>query len=60
MADNWIQGAVKRPGAETRKANRAGMSPMAYALAHRADSGRTGQQSRLALTLGKLSARSSR
>ena len=30
MAD-WIQGAVKRPGAFTAKAKRAGMSVQAYA-----------------------------
>lgn len=50
----WIQGAIKRPGALTRKAKAAGMSTMAYARRHRHDSGRTGRQSRLALTLSKF------
>ena len=31
MAKNWIQGAIKRPGAFTAKAKRAGMSVQAYA-----------------------------
>jgi hypothetical protein len=51
MAKKWIQGAIKRPGALTRKAESAGQSPMAFAQAHKGDSGLTGQQSRLAVTL---------
>jgi len=31
MAKNWIQGAIKRPGAFTKKAKGAGMSIGAYA-----------------------------
>ena len=31
MAKDWIQGAVKRPGAFTAKAKKAGMSVQAYA-----------------------------
>lgn len=31
MAEKWIQGAVKRPGAFTAKADAAGMSVSAYA-----------------------------
>ena len=31
MANNWIKGAVKRPGAFRAKAKKAGMSTAAYA-----------------------------
>jgi len=51
---NWIKGAIKHPGALTRKAKSAGMSPMAFASAHKHSSGTTGRQARLALTLRKL------
>lgn len=50
----WIAGAIKRPGALTRKAKAAGMSPMAYARKKKGAKGRTGKQARLALTLRKL------
>ena len=51
---NWIQGAIKKKGALTASAKRAGMSPMAFARKHKGDSGVTGRRSRLALTLSKL------
>lgn len=51
---NWIQGAIKRPGALRRKAKAAGMSTSAYARRHASDPGRTGKQARLAITLGRL------
>jgi len=54
MAKKWIQSAIKRPGALTRKAKAAGMGTMAYARAHKSSPGRTGRQSRLALTLSKM------
>lgn len=54
MADNWIQGAVKRPGALTRKANKAGEGVQTYARQHAHDKGLTGQQARLAMTFNKL------
>ncbi len=54
MAKNWIAGAVKHPGALTKKATKAGMSPMGFAAEHKGDSGTTGRQARLAITLGKL------
>jgi hypothetical protein len=54
MAKNWIAGAVKRPGALTRKAKKAGASPMGFAKAHKHSKGRTGQQARFALTMQKL------
>lgn len=50
----WIQSAIKRPGALTRKAKRAGMSTTVFARAHAKDKGTTGRQARLALTLAKL------
>lgn len=54
MAKNFIQGAIKHPGALRRKAQAAGMSTMAYAAAHKNDKGITGRQSRLAITLAGL------
>ena len=54
MAKHWIQGAIKHPGALTKKANAAGESPMGFASQHKGDSGKTGAQSRLALVLGGL------
>lgn len=52
--DNWIQGAVKHPGALTKKAKAAHMGTQAFAKKHQHDSGKTGQQSRLAMTLNKM------
>jgi len=54
----WIQGAIKRPGAFSAKAKRAGVSTTAYARrvlkkGSRA-SATTKRQARLALTLGKM------
>lgn len=54
MADRWIQAAIKHPGALTRKARKAGMSPMAFARKRKGAGGATGKQARLALTLSKL------
>jgi hypothetical protein len=51
--EKWQQGAVKRPGALTRKARRAGQSPMAFARAHYHDKGLTGQQARYAVNAQK-------
>jgi len=53
----WIAGAIKRPGAFTRKAKVAGMTVQAYARKMRGAGGRTGRQARLALTLAKISRR---
>ena len=50
----WIQKAIKHPGALTKKAHKAGESPMAYAREHAHDSGKTGKQARLAMTLRKM------
>ena len=58
MAKDWIQGAVKRPGAFTAKAKRAGMSVQAYArkvLKKGSKASKlTKQQSRLAQTFKKM------
>lgn len=47
----WIQGAVKHPGAATRKAAAEGLTVHEWAVKHKGDPGKTGQQARLALTL---------
>lgn len=52
---NWIQGAIKRPGAFRAKAKAAGMSTRAYAQKMKNAKGRTGRQARLALTLMGMS-----
>lgn len=54
VAKNWIAGAVEHPGALTKKAKKAGMSPMAFANKHAGDSGTTGKQARLAKTLASF------
>jgi hypothetical protein len=46
-----IAKAIKRPGALTAKAKKAGQSPMQFASKHAGDSGLTGQQSRFAKQL---------
>jgi hypothetical protein len=51
---HWIAGAIRRPGALTRKASAAGQSPMAFAAVHKGDQGTTGKQARLAITLQGL------
>jgi len=53
----WIKGAIKRPGAFTRKAKAAGMGVQAFARKKRHAAGRLGKQARLALTLKKISKR---
>jgi len=53
-AKHWIAGAIKHPGALTRKAKAAGESTSAFAQAHKHDSGKTGQQARLANILRSL------
>lgn len=53
----WIAGAIKRPGAFTRKARAAGMGVQAFARAKRKAAGRLGKQARLALTLKRISKR---
>ncbi len=50
----WIQGAIKHPGALTKKAKKIGESPMEFAESHQSSPGKTGKQARLAMTLRKL------
>ena len=54
MAKKWIAGAIKKPGALTKQAKTAGMSPMAFARKKKGAKGKTGKRARLAITLGKL------
>jgi hypothetical protein len=49
--DKFIQKALKRPGALTRKANRAGLTPLEFARRHQHDGNLTGQQSRFLLNV---------
>jgi hypothetical protein len=60
MADKWIQGAIKRPGAFRAKAEKAGMSTQEYARKVSNDpkaSTRTKRQAALARTLGRMNKR---
>ena len=52
--EKWIADAIKKPGAETAAAKKAGMSVHAYAEKHKDNSGKAGKRARLALTLEKL------
>jgi hypothetical protein len=53
----WIQHMTNSPnfreGALTKKADAAGMAPMAFARKHYGDSGRTGRQARAAVNMQK-------
>lgn len=51
---NFIQKAIKHPGALRNAASRAGMSTQAFAQKHKHDSGKVGQRSRLAITLSHM------
>ena len=51
---NWIQSAIKRPGALKAKAKSAGMSTGAFARAHAKGGSTTARQSRLAMQLAKF------
>lgn len=61
---NWIQSAIKRPGAFSAKAKRAGKSTKAYAQQVVSNPSRydktTQRQARLATTLMKLAKRRSK
>jgi hypothetical protein len=57
---NWIKGAIKHPGALTKKAEAKGESPMEFARDHKGDSGTTGKQARLAITLRGMHRKGSR
>lgn len=59
MSKNWIKGAVKRPGAFTRKAESRGLTVAQFAAKVRANPDRyddtTVRQANLARTLRKIS-----
>lgn len=57
---NFIQEAIKHPGAETMSAHRAGMSTQAFMRKHMNDKGTAGKRARLGLTLTKLAKRKKR
>lgn len=50
-----IKAAIKRPGAFSAKARKAGMSVAAFAQKHKNSKGLLGQQARFAITLRKIS-----
>lgn len=47
----WIQGAIGHKGALRKKAEAAGETTREFADEHKGDPGKTGAQSRLAITL---------
>ena len=51
VAQNFIKGAIKRPGALTAKAKAAGQSIEEFARAHQHDAGVTGDESRFYLNV---------
>ena len=59
MSKNWIKGAVKRPGAFTKKAESRGLTVAQFAAKVRANpdryDARTRKQASLARTLRKIS-----
>jgi len=54
MARYWIAGAIKRPGALTKKAKAAGMSVSEFIRKYKGKNTRTKRQIALAKTLKKL------
>lgn len=57
---NFIQKAIKRPGALKKKAKKAGESTSEFAKSHDKGNSRTAKQSRFAETLAKIRAKSHR
>lgn len=51
---NWIQKAIKHPGAEKRAAKRAGESTHEYMEEHKHSSGKAGARARLGLRLSSM------
>lgn len=51
---NWIQGAIKKPGAFSKQAEAAGEGVQEYAQSKKGASGVTGKRARLAITLAKM------
>lgn len=54
---SWIKGAVKHPGAFTKKAEAAGKSVAEYAAEKKDAPGTLGKQARLAQTFRKMAAK---
>lgn len=52
--EHFIQNSIKRPGALTAKAHRAGESPMQFARGHTHTPGLTGSEARFALLLNHV------
>lgn len=55
MSGNFIQGAIKHPGAATAAAKAEGLTVPAWAEKHKGDPSVTGKRARLALTLEAMS-----
>lgn len=53
----FIQSAIKKPGALTASAKRAGKSPMEFAREKQHAPGKTGQRARFALQLRRMAKR---
>jgi hypothetical protein len=51
---NWIQGAIKHPGASTRAAAAEGITLSDWITKHYHDKGVSGRRARLARTLRKM------
>lgn len=51
---NFIQGAIRHPGAATAAAKAEGLTVHAWAVKHQHDPGTVGKRARLALTLEKM------
>lgn len=50
---DWMQHAVKHPGAMTRAAKKAGLTNSQYEEKHKGDSGHSGEMARLAMIFKK-------
>lgn len=51
----WIDDAIKHPGAEKKAAKKAGVSTKEYMEEHKDDKGTSGKRARLGLALSKMS-----
>jgi hypothetical protein len=54
MAEHWIAGAIKHPGAEKKAAAKAGMSTHAYMEKNKGAGGTAGKRARLGLMLSGM------
>jgi len=54
MAENWIKGAIRKPGSFRAAAKEHGESTHGYAEQEKDKGGKVGKRARLALTLMKL------